>query len=209
MPRGLLVHGHPSGRPTDVRASSLLHVLNVAAYGSWAVGLVLFVNGLTSPEANAKVFISGADAVGPTLANGWLSGSSATGVFHFGEIYTASDRIGTRLELVALFGTVGLFCWALGALLSAHRASGFGGLQAASRAWTSLAAAALCAGLVVPFAAWAQSATVLDLAGRPEGLTPVASIGWGWLTLAAAIWAQRLMLRRTPVPSARATEARD
>ncbi len=186
--------------------SSLPGRLVTIAYASWAVGLVFFFNGLTSPEARALVTIDGAAGGVPDPANGWIEGSASTGVFHFGEIYTVSDRLSTRLGLVAAWGTVGLLCWALGALMRAHRTSGFAGLQAASGAWTSLAAAAVCAGLMVPFAEWAQSATLLDLAGKPEGLGPVASVGWGWLALAAAIGVQRRLARHASMPAAQAAE---
>jgi|GEM_PF-4335287 len=183
------------------------NVLLVSAYVSWAVATIYFLNGLTSPQAKARVVVSGADSE-VTLPSGWLTDAGTTAVLHYGEVYKMGDRLATRLSLLALFGTVGLFLFAMGRLARAYAAGGAEKVARAHFAWMLLAGAALSAAFVVPFADWAQAATVLEVAGRPAGLEPYFSASWGWTFAAAAIVTARALLSQLD-PSRRAASAAD
>lgn len=186
MPRGLLADRAPSKSHGLARRRGLIPAVTglilVGAYAAWAVAVIFFINGLTSPEASARVHL---DAGAQGATPGWLADGSASAVFHYGEIYTVSDRLGTRLGLLAVWGTIGLFLMAGARLLRAYTMESLSGLRGARQAWFMCVGASVGAGLVVPFAEWAQASTVLTAAGQPPGLTPVADVGWPWLVLAA------------------------
>lgn len=141
-----------------------------------ATALVIFTNGLTVPTGTAYVTT---DAIGdPDLDSGWLTDTRASASFHFGELEHVTDRLASRLGVVAV-----LMCIAVAlvgvALLMRGRAESVDQLRV--RGWRLIGLSQLCVGTVVPIAAWVQSAAVLTAAGEPAGLAPEWRFGWGWM----------------------------
>ncbi|WP_152650259.1 hypothetical protein [Demequina aestuarii] len=158
-----------------------------AGVAAWGLAAVYFINGLTRPSGTARVAWSGQEPALPA-GTGWVDGAASEGVFHFWLIESTTDRMMTRLTLVASLVTLGMVLMGAARMLQALRSTTPAPARArgARRAWLTWSAAAASAGALVPLATWLQSQTVLAAAGGPPGLEPSAGPGWGWLAAAVA-----------------------
>ncbi|WP_062076394.1 hypothetical protein [Demequina globuliformis] len=159
--------------------------LTIGAGIAVLIAVVYFGGGLTVPDASAQVTVD-RDVLNPaSLPDGNLKGVTASATFEYSQVSAMADRAGTRLTAVALWLTLALTFYVLSrfARRMAAKEPLMGPMR--RRDWRLAAAAAACAGLLVPLGVWAQGVAVLAAAGNPKGIDPVVAVGWAWLALAA------------------------
>jgi len=152
----------------------------LAGWGALALALVYFVNGLTRPDAAVQVSIDNGASPQPYSGGGIVDLADQTGTFHYAGLTALTDRIPARLGLcvtLALVGVIGILIASIARRPGPLRTAAF----TPSRGSWSLGICIASIAVVPGIAQWVASASVLQSAGAPQGLTPRGSLSLGWL----------------------------